>query len=440
MLFYFFILIYTMKFKKKINIKKTNDNQRKSKAKKEVRKKKTEKKNIKKPKNIKKAEKEIIKEPRNIKSKKETIKEKNKDSEINFEKITSFPYDFYFYKDLIQENLGLGSTFITFKSINDILALVYVTDDYSIIFYDIAQNKQLNIIEKPQKDICNLQYCLDNQNKRDLILSQSCYNNIKIWDANNYNCILNLKDMELSYVHVSKVCFMNYKNNIYIILSSTSFSDPTCKLFDLSGKSIKEINFDLNINSIITYNDDELSKFYILISTPNMVKSYNYDEGKLYHSYLNIRKSYIYNLIVINKDRIWEPTHLFGNYGNYVIIWNFHTGEMLNYVYFNYNINNICLWNKQFLIAICENFNESKDIISLLDIRTGKLKKNLITSENCKFSMISKIEHPDYGEGLVVLTHDHKIKLFLTEINNFGFDLTTYLADMLYNRVKDQFI
>ncbi len=44
MLFYFFILIYTMKFKKKINIKKTNDNQRKSKAKKDVRKKKTEKK------------------------------------------------------------------------------------------------------------------------------------------------------------------------------------------------------------------------------------------------------------------------------------------------------------------------------------------------------------------------------------------------------------
>jgi WD40 repeat protein len=430
-----------MKFKKKIDIKKTNDNQRKSKVKREERKKKIEKKIIKKPKNIKKTEKKIINKPKNIEPKKETIKEeKNKDREINFEKITSFPYDFYFYKDLIQENLGLCSTFITFKSINEILTLVYVTDDYSIIFYDIAQNKQLNIIKNPQKDICNLQYCLDNKNKRDLVLSQSCYNNIKIWDINNYKCILDLKDLELSYVSVSKVCFMNYNNNIYIILSSTSFSDPTCKLFDLSGKLIKEINFDSNINYIITYKDDELSKFYILISTPNMVKSYNYDEGKTYHTYLNIRKSYIYNLIVVNKDRVWEPTHLFGNYGNYAIIWNFHTGEMLNNVYFNANINNICLWNNQFLIAIAENFNENKDIISLLDVSTGKLKKNLITSENCKFSMISKIEHPEYGEGLVALTQDHKIKLFLTEVNNIGFDFTTYLADMLYNKVKDQFI
>ena len=415
-----------MKFKKKINIKKTNDNQRKSKVKKEERKKKKEKK--------------IIKKPKNIESKKETIKEeKNKDKEINFEKITSFPYKFYFYKDLIQENLGLCSTFITFKSINKILTLVYVTDDYSIISYDIVKNKQLNIIKNPQKDICNLQYCFDNKNKRDLVLSQSCYNNIKIWDINNYKCILNLKDLELNYVSISKVCFMNYKNNIYIILSSTSFSDPTCKLFDLSGKLIKKIDFDSNINYIITYKDNELSKFYILISTPNMIKSYNYDEGKIYHNYLNIRKSYIYNLIVVNKDRIWEPTHLFGNYGNYAIIWNFNTGEMLNNVYFNGNINNICLWNNQFLIAIDENLNENKDIISLLDVSTGKLKKNLITSENCKFSMISKIEHPDYGEGLVILTQDHKIKLFLTEVNNFGFDLTTYLADMVYNEIKDNF-
>jgi hypothetical protein len=415
-----------MKFKKKINIKKTNDNQRKSKVKKEERKKKKEKK--------------IIKKPKNIESKKETIKEeKNKDREINFEKITSFPYKFYFYKDLIQENLGLCSTFITFKSINKILTLVYITDDYSIISYDIVKNKQLNIIKNPQKDISNLQYCFDNKNKRDLVLSQSCYNNIKIWDINNYKCILNLKDLELNYVSISKVCFMNYKNNIYIILSSTSFSDPTCKLFDLSGKLIKKIDFDSNINYIITYKDNELSKFYILISTPNMIKSYNYDEGKIYHNYLNIQKSYIYNLIVVNKDRIWEPTHLFGNYGNYAIIWNFNTGEMLNNVYFNGNINNICLWNNQFLIAIDENLNENKDIISLLDVSTGKLKKNLITSENCKFSMISKIEHPDYGEGLVILTQDHKIKLFLTEVNNFGFDLTTYLADMVYNEIKDNF-
>ena len=315
-----------------------------------------------------------------------------------------------------------------------------MTDDYSIIFYDIVQDKQLNIIKNSQKDICKLQYCLDIKNKRDLILSQSCYNNVQIWDANNYKCILNLKEMELDYVSVSQVCFMNYQNNIYIILSS-SFSDPKYKVFDLSGNVIKEINFDSRIFYLLTYNEDELSKVYLLISISNIVKSYNYDKDKIYHCYLNISNNCIYNLMVVNNDRIWEPTRLFGNYGNYIIIWNFHTGEMLKNVNFNVNINNVCLWNNQFLIAITENLHSNNDIISLLDVNTGKIKKDLISLENCKYVMISKINHPEYGEGLITLTQDHKIKLFLTQVkdSNFGFDFINYMADMLYNQIKDKF-
>ena len=52
-------------------------------------------------------------------------------------------------------------------------------------------------------------------------------------------CILDLKEMELNYVSVSQVSFMNYKQNIYILLSSTSLSNPLCNIFDLSGNKIK---------------------------------------------------------------------------------------------------------------------------------------------------------------------------------------------------------
>ena len=422
-----------MKYKK-LKIKKKDDTKLKPKAKREIRKKKSKK--IKSQKEIKKTElknKDIPHEKPDI------IKENNKESQIHIEKLTSFPFEFYFSKDLIQENLGLCSIFVTFNSINNILTLVYITDDYSIVSYDIIQNKQLNIIKNSQKDICNLLYCLDQKNKRDLILSQSSYNNIKIWNINDYKCILNLKEMELNYVMVSQVSFMNYKNNIYLILSSTSYSESKYKIFDLSGNILKEINnFESTINFIITYNDEESSKVYIIISTPKKIKSYNYDEDKIYHFYLNQGNNFIYNLIVVNKDRIWEPTRLFGNYGNYIIIWNFHTGEILNNVYFSVNINNICLWNNQFLIAITENFNENKDVISLLDISTGKIKKDLISIENCKFKMISKIKQSDFEEGLIALTQDHKIKLFLTEFKSFGFDFMTFMADMIYNKVKDE--
>ena len=90
--------------------------------------------------------------------------------------------------------------------------------------------------------------------------------------------------MEIDYVSVSQVSFMNHKNNIYIVLSKAPFPSPICKLFNLFGIQLKEINFESNINYITTYNDD-LTKTYIIISFSSMIKSYNYKEGKILFKY-----------------------------------------------------------------------------------------------------------------------------------------------------------
>ena len=60
--------------------------------------------------------------------------------------------------------------------------------------------------------------------------------------------------------------------------------------------------------------------------------------------------------------------------------------------------------------------------------------------------MISKINYPDYGEGLIALTRSGKIKLFLTQVTEedvnentgFSFDFTSYIADLVYNQIKDK--
>ena len=52
--------------------------------------------------------------------------------------------------------------------------------------------------------------------------------------------------------------------------------------------------------------------------------------------------------------------------------------------------------------------------------------------------MISKINHPNYGEGSLASSRDNETKLFLTKINNdnSGFDLMSYIADLVYNDIK----
>ena len=100
------------------------------------------------------------------------------------------------------------------------------------------------------------------------------------------------------------------------------------------------------------------------------------------------------------------------------------------------------MWNNQFLIAKTVNIYTNEDIISMLEVNNGILKKNLISFENCKFIMISKINHPNYGVGFISLSRDNKIKLFSKKINgdNSIFDLMSYISDLIYNDIKSQII
>ena len=77
-----------------------------------------------------------------------------------------------------------------------ILFLIYATEQQSIVSYDLFENKKINEIKKSHiKNIYNLRYILDDENKRDLILSLSYDNNIKVWNVLNFECIVDLKNI-----------------------------------------------------------------------------------------------------------------------------------------------------------------------------------------------------------------------------------------------------
>ena len=79
------------------------------------------------------------------------------------------------------------NSFISFKSIYDILYLIYSTKKNAIIFYNLINNKKINEIKNAhQESITNFRHYLDSYNKRDLIISISLVdNNIKLWNIKN---------------------------------------------------------------------------------------------------------------------------------------------------------------------------------------------------------------------------------------------------------------
>ena len=109
-----------------------------------------------------------------IKSIKYKLKEDIDDKQIytnptNFEFIKTLSKDSFFKFDYYTNN-----NFCVFKSINDILSLIYSNRKKSIISFDIINNQKINEIKNAHLYyIVDLIHFFDKINNRDLILSLS---------------------------------------------------------------------------------------------------------------------------------------------------------------------------------------------------------------------------------------------------------------------------
>ena len=90
----------------------------------------------------------------------------------------------------------IDNTISVFRSIDDILLLIYGNKNKSIISYNLINDKIFKEIKNAHDEtINNIRHYFDLINKRDLILSISSKdNNIKIWDI-NFKCLFSLKNI-----------------------------------------------------------------------------------------------------------------------------------------------------------------------------------------------------------------------------------------------------
>ena len=104
-------------------------------------------------------------------------------------KLNPNPRYIHILKNITKDSNGncfLDNSFTAFKSINNILYLIYASDNKSIIAYNLSKFQKITEIIDAHKNIAtNFRHYLDIINKRDLILSISAYeNSIKIWNIN----------------------------------------------------------------------------------------------------------------------------------------------------------------------------------------------------------------------------------------------------------------
>ena len=314
------------------------------------------------------------------------------------------PKELKFSKDITKDSYSdyvLDNTFCIFKSIyNDILYIIYSNKKISIISYNLIDNKKnLEIRNAHNKLITNFRHYLDKNNERDLIISISADdNNIKLWIFNDFECILNIKNIYENGKLYSG-CFLNDDNKNYIIASQSrkylGNISELIKVFDFNGNKIKEINNSGDRTYFIdTFYENKKHKNYIITGNYDNIKSFDYTENKLYHKYCDNDKQNHYSLLINNKNELIQLIESSED-GN-IRICNFHSNILLKKIKLGNNfLCGICLWNNDYLFVGCED-----KTIELLDLNKGMIIKNLIKHHNSVIS-IKKISHPKIGDCLI---------------------------------------
>ena len=331
-------------------------------------------------------------------------------------------FDFKLLNEITEDSYAdvlLDFTFITFKSINQLIYLIYTNNENSIISYNLITNNKINEIKSAHENIIvNFRHLFDEKEKRDLVLSvSSSDNNLKIWNINNFECILNLKKVnERGEIYSS--CFLIENNNYFIVTSNykSLFNGPI-KVFDFNGQMIKEINDSNERTSFIdTYNDEKSSKIYIISANRGFVTSFDYNENKIKHKYIDDNSNIDHFKAIIDSSEKKENNEgiiklIETSDDGYIRIWNFDSGILIKriYVYKSY-LYGFCFLYDNYILVGC-----GDKTIKIVELNSGKTVKELI-GHNDDVISVKIVNLPKYGKCIISQGNGNdQIKLWINQ-------------------------
>ena len=303
----------------------------------------------------------------------------------------------------------LYNLYIVYTSIDNIDYLVYAKKT-DIIFFNLNLNtKQITVKKAHNLQIYSFNHYGDTKNKRDLIISLSCFDtNIKLWNGNTFDCIYNFTNI-FQNGHLYSACFLENKDKIYILASNFRLrylESSGIKVYDINGKFLNIINsssgHSMAVSAINTFFDDELNKNFIITGNIGFCKSFDFEKNEEYKKYQDSDGTGMgvvccFNIFIYRREgevRLMD-TNTLGN----IRIWDFHSSELLNKIKTNLDDLSSCLWNEQYIL-----YGGKKYIIEIYDLNKKKKVYSLFDSnENEQKTIVNlkKINHPLYGTSLI---------------------------------------
>ena len=291
---------------------------------------------------------------------------------------------------------GLDNTFISFLYY-DIPYLVFATKKNSIISYNLNNLSIVAEIKKAHDDsISNLRDYQKNNNVIYILSISSGINSIKLWNFKTWECIFNMKIVNVIGNTFSSAYIM--KNNKDYILTSSSNNSQSIKLYDFSYNQI--ISLDDSKGKVLFLDyffEPEKNKYYIFAGYNGYAKSFDFEENKLYHKYYekdiytdwhaSLKINFSDNLVKL-IDSCWKD--------DFIRIWDFHKNILLcKFQTGGKSITCLCKWDENYYYI-----GDKDHSIKLIDIKKEKVIKSYIEHKDWVVTL-RKIKIKNLGECLI---------------------------------------
>ena len=328
----------------------------------------------------------------------------------------------------------------------------------SFICYDLIDEViVIEIKDAHSGNIINFRHIYDNNLKKDIIMTISGEdNNVKLWDAENWECLLNIKANTFGIMF--SACFLyDNESGINYIVTSNCTGNEYIKIFDFNGKKIKEVPFhpkdnennnsindenDMeNENNINNENNNEINNDNIDAYNNKTIYEANYDNNvENYNDEVNNDEYNIYddndNNNNDNNNEINNENNIVNNLDNEKDIENNFVNNESKYNNKYINNNNEKLENNNDEAIInnfnSENNNKNDNINNRFDMEENIIKKeqnlNNLKNENNIINNIinNKIINRNSLENVGNFEEENNVINFNKKIDEKNLNLTDY--------------
>ena len=199
--------------------------------------------------------------------------------------------------------------------------------------------------------------------------------------------------------YLKSACIFSDNIYNYIITCNDNYvSNEKIKVINYKLKMVEEIN-DSNERKFFTdtYYDNKKSTIYIITGNLGYIKSYDYNNNKIYQKY-NHKDDSFHESLLINKNK--DIIQLIDSCIDGTIrIWDFHLGLILNKITVEYfHLYGICLYkngNNEYLFA-----GSSEKNIILIDLKKQKVV-NILQGHNDEVLSVKTIIKTEYEDLLI---------------------------------------